>query len=1228
MKRSSYGEQDYAFGQAMLTLRTATGLTQASLAELLGVSRRAVGKWEAGGSYPKAEHLKALLAFAVKQQAFDGGYEEEEIRTFWKAAHQKVLLDESWLSALLSQRHRPLERVVLPSSEETGEATLAAPAAGPRVEWSEALDVPSFYGREGELATVAQWVVRERCRVVSVLGMGGIGKSALVTSAMRRMAAHFQVVIFRSLRDAPSCETLVEECLKVLAPQPLNLAPADLERRISLLLEYLREQRVLLVLDNLESLLLEGEVRGHLRPGHEGYARLLRGVAETAHQSCLLLTSREKPAELRALESSHSPVRSLRLVELGAAACEQILAEHDLAGSTDERTHLIDMYVGNPLALKIVAEIIADLFGGEISPFLAQGTVVFGSIADLLDEQFARLSALERTLLLWLAIVREPVSLEGLRAMLVESLSMGQVLEAVDGLRRRSLVERGQQPGSFTLHSVVLEYVTAYLVTQASKEIEQGQLSCLLQYGLCQAQASEDVRQTQERLLVAPLLAHLQSASRGHSDVEERLRFLLDQMRAWNEDAQGYGPANLVMLLRVLRGDLRGLDLSRLALRGVSLQGVEMQDADLSGALIRDSVFTETFDAILAVAVSLDGRYWAAAGKQGEVRVWEARGQTLYRVWQAHTGMVWSLAFSPDGRTLATGSHDGSIKSWDLESGALLWTGWHTNNINRVAFAPDGSLLASSGTDAAVRLWDPRRGMHLETLPHPDPVCAIAWSPDGRLLVTGDIEGCIRLWEIQKSQPATCIAAIAEHTDWVIALAFAPDGSALASASWDLTINLWEVPSGRLRQTFTGHTDRIQSLAWSSDGHTLASSSRDTTIWLWDIERDGARVALQGHTAEVYSVAFTPDSYNLLSSSDDGSLRLWDVASGQCVRVMQGYTASFLDIDWSPDGRQLASGGTDMLVTIWDVTGGTQPGVLRGHRGVVSGVGWSPDGRWLASGAWDDVISLWDPTTGACIERQQDPDNPNTFFSGASWSPDGQHLASGTYLHGVLVWEMATNRRRWIGHQLQAWIRHVSWSPDGTRLVGGSDDGHVYVWDASDGTLLQRMQGHHGAVTCVAWNFDGTQLASGSSGRDSGEMFVWEAHSGECLRAFEGHHGMVSAVVWGREDLLVSGGSDGVLRWWEAHSGECMQMREAHQGTVQALRVSPDGSTLASCGDDGAITLWSLESGEPLRTLRRDRPYERLDITGVRGLSEAQKETLRALGAREDAPEKSIRPAP
>jgi len=180
----------------------------------------------------------------------------------------------------------------------------------------------------------------------------------------------------------------------------------------------------------------------------------------------------------------------------------------------------------------------------------------------------------------------------------------------------------------------------------------------------------------------------------------------------------------------------------------------------------------------------------------------------------------------------------------------------------------------------------------------------------------------------------------------------------------------------------------------------------------------------------------------------------------------------------------------------------------------------------------------------------------------------------------------------------------------------------VYVWDASDGSERLRLAGHHGGVTSVAWSPDGSRLASGGSGQgqgDSGELLVWDARSAKPVHAFVGHPGVVSAVTWAPSgERLISGGSDGWLRWWQMPSLECVRVQQAHPGMVHSLKVSPDGRLLASCGDDGAIMLWNLESGEHLRTLRRDRPYERLTITGIQGLTQAEIATLRALGAVQD----------
>jgi WD40 repeat protein/transcriptional regulator with XRE-family HTH domain len=1215
MPQHSYRERDYPFGQAMFRLRSSIGLTQAGLAALLRVSRRAVAEWEGGLNYPKAEHLQQLLELGVQQQVFEPGREEAEIRALWKTAHQRVLIDEAWLAAVLprpSASPAPAETPVAPAVSE--------PAASPRVDWVGALDVSHFSGREVEAAELSEWILEERCRLVTLVGMGGIGKSMLASFLGSRLAPHFDAVLWRSVRDAPECSDLVADCITFFSETPPAAFPASLEQRINQLVTRLQASRYLLVLDNLESLLESGDPEGRYLSGYEGYGRLIGRLAESAHQSCVLLTSREKPREIEPLEGMRSPVRSLRLLGIDELAARVLLGDKGLSGTPAAWQRLVAGYAGNPLALKIVAQGVSDLFGGDLDRFLQEGELVFNGVRPVLRQQVGRLSTLESLLLMWLAVLREWTPLNTLAQVLHPRVMRAQLLEALEALRRRSLLERGQQD-SFSLQSVVMEFLTNTLCERLAEEIVLGNPQQLRRVALEQAQAKDYVRQTQVRLLVHPLTLRLRAELGEDSLIEEHLLRLLALFRTEDVATQGYGPANVISLLKDLRGHLRGLDLSHLALRSVSLQGVQMQDANLSGALMRECVFTEAFDAIWAVAISPSGHYWAAGSKRGEVWVWRVEqeaGETLHLVWRAHTDTVWGLAFSPDERALASGSSDGRVKLWDLASGALLGSSWQTKGIRDLAFSPDGSLLASVGGDATVRFWDPKLATSLEELPHPGTVFGLAWSPDGDLLASGDDAGTIRIWQRQPSGPPRCVQTFSEHSNRVHGLAFSPDGSRLASASWDGGVKLWDLESSRCLETLSGHTERVHCLAWSPDGAMLASGGFDHTIRLWGIQEGRAQVVLQGHRAVVIDLTFTPDSRYLLSGSDDGTLRLWEVQGGQCVRVLQGYAASLYDIAWSPDATQLASAGADTHVTIWELASGTPRGVLRGHSWIVYGLAWSPDGRRLASAGWDNAILLWEPATGTCVQILRDLEHANTFFYGVAWSPDGERLASGTILHGVLVWDGTVRSRHWLSSQLSPWIRRVAWSPDGTWLVGGGDDGSVSVWDVSAGGLQRQLAGHQGAVMSVAWSPDGRRLASGGSGRGGGELFVWDADSGKPVHAFEGHPGVVSALSWvSGGEVVVSGDSDGRLRWWEVQRGECVRVREAHQGTVQALKVSPDGTKLASCGDDGAICLWDLESGEPLQTLR-NRLYERLNITGIRGLTGAQEASLRALGAFED----------
>ncbi|HEX6555923.1 MAG TPA: helix-turn-helix domain-containing protein [Ktedonobacteraceae bacterium] len=373
---SDLRQGENAFGRLCAKLRKRMGLTQRELARLLGINGQAVGQWERGKRSPSAQHLKRLFALALQRQAFAPAQEYEEAYHLWLAAGQPQRDFEAfWMQAQLASASAPPALLVLkrgPAASAAPRAEQAPSLTSPRFDWGDAFAVHALYGREAERVQLEQWVLQERCQVVSVLSLGGIGKSALAVTFMHQVAFHFQVVVFRSVRDAPPCQDLLADCLHVLWPGILPTVPPDVDQRIDLLLECFQTRRCLLVLDNLETLLEARDPAGHFRAGYEDYAVLLERAVQTPHQSCLLLTSRETPFELVHLESSRPGVRALRLSGLEPIACEQLLEERDVTGSTHDYVRLAQRYAGNPLALNIVAESICDLFGGQISSFLQQ----------------------------------------------------------------------------------------------------------------------------------------------------------------------------------------------------------------------------------------------------------------------------------------------------------------------------------------------------------------------------------------------------------------------------------------------------------------------------------------------------------------------------------------------------------------------------------------------------------------------------------------------------------------------------------------------------------------------------------------------------------------------------------------------------------------------------------------------------------------------------------------
>jgi WD40 repeat protein len=875
-----------------------------------------------------------------------------------------------------------------------------------RENWQGSIETGPFYNRQKELLTLKQWVLEEKHRVVAVLGMGGMGKTTLTVQLVHQLKARFDFVIWHSLYNAPPLEILLNDILQFLVgSDPLELS-VGIEAKLRRLLAILQEVSVLLVLDNWETILQGGTLAGHYRPSYEEYGKLIELIGQTNHQSCLLLTSREKPLELGLLEAKMNKVCSLSLAGLAPEEAQPILQDLGLVGNAESQKALVERYCGNPLALKLVAAPVQTVFGGKVEAFLAEDWTIFGEIEQVLAQQLKRLSELEQHLVYWLAVAREPLSLAELEQNLILTSSSKQVAEALISLARRNLLEREHNQPRFSLQPVVLEYLTEQLVEQAVEELIRGQLQLVQTYALLQAEAKDYVKASQHRLILRPILERLLSHFSTKASLEAHLTQLLPKIREQPFERQGYSGGNLINLLRFLKGNLSGYDFSELRVWQADLQGVELQEVNFTRCDLERSSFTQAFDSIAAVAFGPEGRLVAGGCYNGVVRVWEVTSGQLVLECAGHNASVWSVAFSPDGASLVSSSADHTIRVWDVASGICLKTlQGHTNAVWSIAFSPDGRFVASGSADQTIRLWEVASNQCVKILPvSGSEIRSVAFSPDGHSLISGSTNQLVKVWDIASGE---CLSTLQGHSNMVISVAFSSDGRTVASGSTDQTVKVWDVTNGECLSTLQGHTNWIMSVAFSPDGRTVASGGADQTIRLWEVASGKCLKTLQGHSNMVYSVAFSPDGGSLVSGSSDQTIKLWEVASGECLKTWQGYINLIWSVAFSSDGRTLAGGSADQTIKLWDIPSGKYLKVLQGHSLEVRSVAFNPTDRILASGGFDQTIKLWEVDRGECLKTLRG--HSNMVFS-VAFSPDGAILASGGADQTVKVWEVASGQ--------------------------------------------------------------------------------------------------------------------------------------------------------------------------------------------------------------------------
>ncbi|MEU6097843.1 hypothetical protein [Streptomyces sp. NPDC047079] len=545
-----------------------------------------------------------------------------------------------------------------------------------------------------------------------------------------------------------------------------------------------------------------------------------------------------------------------------------------------------------------------------------------------------------------------------------------------------------------------------------------------------------------------------------------------------------------------------------------------------------------------------------------------------------HPGSVVTLAFKPDGRTLATGGNDGAVRLWDTRTGRIRKKLPGDDAHFAAVFAPDGRTMAVVGPDA-VELRDTSTGRTRKRLAKQIIEAGpMAFSRDGHTLAISCGGQKVELWDTTTGRIR---AWLAEQTNDVSSLAFGPDGRTLATGGFDGAAELWDAATGRLRRSLPGHHTPVVASAFSPDGRTLATSS-DSGVKLWDTRTGRLRRNLAGYTAPVVSMVFGPDGRSLATARiGDDTVRLWETDTGRLRRSLPGHTGPVRALVFSPDGRTLATGAEDRSVRLWDVVADQPRIAFSDPLKKTASVAFSPDGRTMATGSiGDPAVHLWNMINGRL--RTDLPGSADDTRPSLAFSPDGRTLATGNLVDGgVKLWDAATGqyRRSLAGYSADA--RRLAFSPDGRTLATVSTARGVELWDAATGRRRKNFPGYHGAVFSVAFSPDGRTLATGS---DDNIVRLWDSVTGVTRVTLVGHTGAVFLVAFSPDGrTLATGSEDRTVRLWDTATGRSRRSLTGHTDVTGALAFSPDGRTLATGSDDNTVRLWDSVTGVTRVTL-------------------------------------------
>jgi len=1070
----------------------------------------------------------------------------------------------------------------------------------PKIDWDGAPNTSYFYGRADESKKLTDWVALERCRLISIVGFGGMGKSSLAINVARSISQEYDYVIWRSLANGPLPNELFLQLLQVLIESPNEAIPENPDEKLDLLTNYFTRYKCLIILDNFETILTKGG-SDKLLSGYECYERLLDNFGKTSNRSCLLITSREKPSVLLNLELNNSKVRSLNIEGLKKSDLEILLADENIQAKDELLFALIHRYNGSPLAAKWVVNLLKEEIYDDMIEII-NSKALPRNINNLIDEEIERLSVVEKEVLTWLAIERDPINLITLSNNILPEEFRHNIQVTVEHLDRRSLISLVNK--QIVLQPFLVDYIIDNLVSDIVEEILSEKINKFYNFALLKAQAKDPIRNTHGLFIVEPIVQKLISFLGNKQDFVNKLNRILEIVKNKPKELQGYAVGNILNLLTQVNHHLDQYDFSNTNVCQALLQSTNLHSVNFFQSHFRDTVFAELFDVVLTVAISPDKNVIATGTVNGEIILWDGILSKQIEVLKGHKGWVRSVVFHPTkSNILASGAADHSVRLWNLETGDVQILIGHTDWVRSVVFSPDGSVVASAGSEGKVILWELATGKIIKSFDgHTDWIWSICFSNTGDHIISGSNDNTVRISHIQTGT----VQILSHQNNRIKTVAYSPLGEFIVCGGSDNHIYVWNAKTGELMHILKGHNNHIWCLKFSNNGKYLFSGSKDKTITIWDVNDWSVNKVLSGQNGYITSIDSSLSENILVSGGTDQMLRLWDIQTGQCIRRIEGKSNNINAVSFQSKENLIAWGGADCIVHVWDYAKEAHKISLNGHNSRIKALSFSHNNVLIASGSDDQTVKIWDVKSGIVKQTLR---GHLAWVLSVTFAPDDKVVASGSDDFSARLWSVETGECMKV-LKGENFIYSLAFSANGKILASGGADKRIWLWDVATGGVIKKLEGHTLRINSLAYSANNFIV----SGSDDRTVRLWSPDTGECIKVLNGHDGPIRSVCFDPSGkFVVSCGDDKTARIWNL-SGECINVIESDDNYLSSA-LNQTGDLLALSGTKGIVNFWSLKDNKFIMKLKTNRIYENMNIANVTGLTSMQKENLKILGA-------------